>query len=143
MFVFDSIARPTVLLDANAVRYCFKRDGVTAAQLELLRRTMREFARLDLVRFVITQPVGWELTAVFVKEGAAAYEAVVEFYLAIGSKWVLKHEYDRQKLELSLGRKLKQSEAFNQCDPVETLTTHRDPTYVERVYEMQRKEKDD
>ncbi len=57
-FFFDSIARPTVLLDANVVRYCFKRDGFTAAQLDLLRKTMRELARRDFVRFVITQPRG-------------------------------------------------------------------------------------
>ena len=143
VFVIDSIARPLVLLDANAVRYCFKRDGFTAAELERLRKTMRELARLDLVRFVITHPVGWELTQVYFEESPQAYADLIEFYFAIGTEWVVKNEYERQQLELRLGRKLKLSEAFKRIDLPTTMRMNQDANYIQQLHDMQRKHKDD
>jgi hypothetical protein len=87
VFVIDSIARPLVLLDANAVRYCFKRDGFATAECDQLRKVMGELARLDLIRFIITTPVGWELTQVHFEESPQAYADLIEFYFAIGKEW--------------------------------------------------------
>jgi hypothetical protein len=143
MFVLDSIPRPTVLLDANAVRYCFGRDGFTEAQLNELRATIRELANQDLIRPIVTLPVLWELTAVYLKEGAASHEATLGFLLAIGSKRFLKNEYERMKLELRLGRKLRHSEVFDECDPVATLAMYTDAKRVAADRDMQRKHKDD
>ncbi|HEY1690870.1 MAG TPA: hypothetical protein VGG39_01835 [Polyangiaceae bacterium] len=146
MFVINSIARPLVLLDANAVRYCFKPPpGMLAAdEVERLRKTMRGLARLDYVRFVVTQPVGWELTQVYDEEGADAYADLVEFYFAIGSEWVLIHEHKREPLELRLGRKLKLKEAFpTRIDLSTSLAMHRDPNHVKQLHDMQRQHKDE
>lgn len=145
MFVINSIARPLVLLDANAVRYCFKppQDMLTADEVERLRKTMRELARLDYVRFVVTQPVGWELTQVYDEEGPQAYTDLVEFHLAIGSEWVLIHEHKRKPLELRLGRKLKLTEAFpTRVELSTSLAMHRDPNHVKQLHDMQREHKD-
>jgi hypothetical protein len=143
MFVIDSIARPLVLLDANAWRYCFKRDGFIAADLDRLRTTMRELARLDYVRFIATHPVGWELTQVYDQEGAQAYADLVEFNITVTSEWVLMNEHDRRVLELRYGRKLKLSEAFpTRVDIPTTLGWHKDPTYVKKLHDMQRGHKD-
>ena len=143
MFVIDSIARPLVLLDANAVRYCFKRDGFAVGDLERLRKVMREFVRRNLVRFVITHPVGWELTQVYFEESPQAFAALMEFYLALGSEWVVKNEHERRRLELSVGRKLKLPEAFMRVDHATTTRMHEDATYIKQLHDMQRKHKDD
>jgi hypothetical protein len=144
MHVIDSIVRPLVLLDANAVRYCFKRQGFSDAALKRLRETMRELARQDLVRFIVSQPVGWELTQVRFEEGPQPYEDLVEFQLTIGSEWVLMNEHERRVLELRHGRRLRLSEAFpTRVDIPTSLAMHKDPDCVKTLHDMQRKHKDD
>ena len=113
MFVFDSTARPLILLDANAIRYCFTGGRLSTADLEKLRKVMQELARLDLVRFVFTEVVAWELTAVYVDdEDVAGYEALIDFYVPLTATWGLVPSPGRKKLELTLGRRLRHSEAF-------------------------------
>jgi hypothetical protein len=145
MFIFDSIARPRVLLDANAVRYCFGRLGFTTEELEQLRKAMRELARTDLVRFVTTHPVGWELTQVYFDErlGPSAYAEHQAFYLAISSEWVVKNEYERMRLELQRGRRLTISEAFMRVDIPTTMRMQGDPKYLRQLHDMQRQHKDE
>jgi hypothetical protein len=145
VFVIDSLARPRVLLDANAVRYCYGRPGFTTAELEQLRRAMRELARTDLVRFVTTHPVGWELTQVYFDQslGPAAYAEHLEFYLAISSEWVVKNEYQRMRLELQLGRRLTLPEAFMRVDIPTTMRMQQAPAYLKQLHDMQRQHKDD
>lgn len=142
MFVFPGLARPTVLLDANAVRYCFKREGFTEAQLAELRRRILELSRRDLIRPFITTPVGWELTAVHGEEGEAAYLTLREFYLRLGAGRAIKNDWERKKLELTVRRKLKRTEAFVGFDFDVTMVMHRDAAYVAKLHAMQREHKD-
>ena len=149
MFVIEGIASPAVLLDANAVRYCFNpkpphlsRGKFTDAQLEELRRTLLALARGKLIRGFITEPVGWELTAVYVEEGAERYGELLEFYLAFGSGRRMKNEYDRKVLELTFRRRLTDTEAFRSYDPAKRLAEQLDPEYIARIHAMQRAHKD-
>jgi hypothetical protein len=98
----------------------------------------------DLVRFIVSQPVGWELTQVYFKEGPQPYEDLVEFQLTIGSEWVLMNEHERRALELRHGRRLRLSEAFaTRVDIPTSLALHKDPDCVKQLHDMQRKHKDD
>jgi hypothetical protein len=144
MLVIDSMLRPFVLLDANAVRDCFRREAFSTADLARLRKTMRELARQDLVRFIVSQPVGWELTQVYFDEGPQPYQELVEFHLTIGSEWVLMNEHERRLLELRHGRKLRLSEAFpTRLDIPTSIAMHKDPGRVKKLHDMQRGHKDD
>jgi hypothetical protein len=142
VFVIDSIARPLVLLDANAVRYCFKRDGFTPAQLERLRNAVRKLAQLNLVRFMFTRPVDWELTQVYFEESSAAYAELLGFYTAISGEWVLLPEYERRELELRRGRKLKVPEAYPTRLDIPRFMRERDAIQVQQLHDMQREHKD-
>lgn len=52
-------ARPKVLIDTNAVRYLFERDGFSADDLNRVRDRLQQRASVDDVRIVLTTPIGW------------------------------------------------------------------------------------
>jgi hypothetical protein len=129
-----------VLFDANALRYCFGRDGFSREELEELRTALRELSDRDLLRPITTNAVGYELTSVYFDEGPQKYRELLEFVLRLGSQRVLKTHEDREILELKRGRRLRHSEVFDQCDSATTL--ERDPQYIRDVHLSQRNAKD-
>jgi hypothetical protein len=62
-------AKPKILLDTNAVRYCFDRQERTALELQQLRQRMLALADAEQARFVLTMPVLWELTRFLFQDG--------------------------------------------------------------------------
>jgi hypothetical protein len=110
------------LLDTNAVRDLFRVRKVAASVLPQLRARIMELASNEEVRFVMTQPVLWELTSIIDDQtpgegGRGLYEQTVGFYAEVGQRWYLKHEYDRKRLELKLRWRLTPAEAFEQINP--------------------------
>jgi hypothetical protein len=136
--------KPKVLLDTNAVRYLFGRDGFTEEELARVRERLAQLAAADLIRVVLTTPVGWELTKFYFLPdfGPERYIEMVRFIVTVGSQWALDHEHNRKHLELVKGRRLRDSEVFNACDVEKTMAMQRDEVDVRRIFEMQKGLKD-
>lgn len=138
-------AKPKVLLDTNAIRYLFGRDGFAPAEFELIRARLARLAAADMVRVVVTTPLMWELSKFYFLEdfGPARYREMLRYYVTVGCQWAMKNEHARCRLEITSRRRLRDSEVFDACDVQSTLTMHEDEAEVRRIYEMQRGLKDD
>lgn len=108
---------PLVLLDANAIRNHFRPRTRSADELARVRARALDAKQSERARFVMTQPLLWELTLIVEQEGRERYDETLRFYADLAHEWYLRPERDREPLELLRRRRLLPSEVYQEGPP--------------------------
>jgi hypothetical protein len=115
---------PLVLLDANAIRNHFRPRARPADELARIRARALDAKRSERARFVMTQPLLWELTSIVGQDGRDRYDEALRFYTDLGHEWFIRAEHEREPLELRRRRPLLVSEVFQEAPAPRTIVDH-------------------